>query len=650
MPNVVNTPENFEAAINNAVEDAENLGQVVNNAANVDGGKVQLRNGVEVKNLQRVLSEIAGVADGIQHSAVSWDVLKDIVGVSGEYGFVPPSDGGTHTDPVTEALVNNEGIYQWASNGLGSLFAQRIGSSALSELYNHINDKNNPHQTTFAAVLSNAELSEIVYVSPTGENYNNGESTFSAVKSIEQARDLVENSETPKSIYVYPGTYVTQGHIDFPDNCRGVVAVAAARSTRIVPAAGYEVRNVFRMGDGGYVQGFSFEGGWRIDSLDDPTEGFAVAFRPGALIRRTVYIHNVAVYREDAPTLIPPPLNRNTGNLMVGNGSGVCICDGRVPNQYSPFPQMMLWGATPVSPNGIGYLARNGGFINGINAVGLWAHKGYMALDGGEIILTNCATQFGDWSMWAEGSRDFVNAYRTLIPLSPQTGAANTVAANKQFLIDGMWDHLVSQGYTNGFSQESASYFESFTRKDADFLITALLGDLSSGQQEGMQIFAEGMFNVEGNFVGNSGQLAFFIMAWEYLRDAINSLSSPQPLSLAARTMVTALFNEVLIATVTTPNKRKKPSLITSLFHQFNSAGAGVNKRAFRRPSLPIPQTIVERSLGRVVWNGQDDSRRLYLNESAVVNGLSGQLEGPAIDRTILPRAARAAIIAGGQI
>lgn len=105
----------------------------------------------------------------------------------------------------------------------------------------------------------------IVYVAQDGDNGRNGEGRDRAVRDIEAARDLVAASSDPVVIYVYPGTYQTQGHIDFPDHCTGVISATAARATKIVPAPGYEERNVFRMGNGGYVQGFSFEGGWRVD-------------------------------------------------------------------------------------------------------------------------------------------------------------------------------------------------------------------------------------------------------------------------------------------------------------------------------------------------------------------------------------------------
>jgi len=487
----------------------------------------------------------------------------------------------------------------------------------------------------------------IFHVSQDGHNSRNGEGRDRAVRDIEAARDLLAGSEDPAVIHVHPGTYPTQGHIDFPDHCTGVISATAARATKIVPAPGYEERNVFRMGNGGYVQGFSFEGGWRVDSLDDPTEGFAVSFRPGAVINRTVYAHNIVMYRTGEPVLIPPPLDRANQNPLVGRGGGVALADRAVVSPYSVFPQIMLWGATPSNPNGIGYLARNGAFINGINAIAIFSHKQYMCLDGGEMILSNCASQAGDWTLWSEGYRNVVvphSAPPQALGAYPADAAA--IEANEAAITDAMWAHLVAQGYIDGFSTASAASREEPTRRDARLLLLSLRYDLTAGQQQSTQLFTRGMYDWNAVFIGAPGQLYWFTVAWQRIRDEIGALVSP-----GAQAMVTALIDDVLIATTTAdpvPTERA-PSTITAVGHQWNETLTGVNGRAFSRPAQEVPQSIVEKNLGRVVYSGIDGNGKQFFTGGALVNPLTGQLEGPPIDRTILPRARRAAIIAGGQ-
>jgi len=491
-------------------------------------------------------------------------------------------------------------------------------------------------------------VARTIFVSEGGDDSNNGRSLRNAVRSIEQARDIAAADDTTLwSIQVWPGTYQTQGHIDFPDNCTGVISATAARSTKIIPAPGYEERNVFRMGNGGYVQGFSFEGGWRVDDLDNPTEGFAISFRPGAVINRTVYAHNIVMYRTGNPVLIPPPLDRANQNPMVGRGGGVILADRDVVSPYSVFPQIMAWGATPSNPNGIGYCAKNGAFINAINAIALWSHKQYMALNGGLIIASGCASQAGDWSLWSEGYRNQVESYdANTAAISAYPTAASAIESNETAIQDAMWSHLVAEGYTNGLSTESAASLEAHTRKDATFLLLSLRYDLEAGQQNSVKLFTQGMFNWNAVPVWSSGDLSWFTMAWEKIRDEINAL-----VSAGAQAMVTTLIDDVLIGTTnasTIPTKRI-PSVVSAQNHQWNQTLSGVNGRAFSRPSQEVPQSIVEKNLGRVVYSGVDENGKQYFTGGALVNPLTGQLEGPPIDRTILPRARRAAMITGGQ-
>jgi hypothetical protein len=73
-----------------------------------------------------------------------------------------------------------------------------------------------------------------------------------------------------------------------------------------------------------------------------------------------------------------------------------------------------------------------------------------------------------------------------------------------------------------------------------------------------------------------------------------------------------------------------------------------VNRRALRRPALEVPDSIIERALGKITYSGIDDRGKFYFTGGALVNPLTGQFEGPPVDRTILPRARRAATIVGG--
>ena len=162
----------------------------------------------------------------------------------------------------------------------------------------------------------------VYYVQKDGSDANNvlGNTWSSAFATIERA---IEEANTRNGeltlIDVGPGEYETQGHIDVPDNC---LLRTCHRSTIIKPVVGYEERNVLRLGSGCFVEGFVFEG-WRLDSLENPTEGFAVSFRPGAIIRRTPYVHKCVVRTTPFWDSIAPPLDRENANPLIGRGAGV---------------------------------------------------------------------------------------------------------------------------------------------------------------------------------------------------------------------------------------------------------------------------------------------------------------------------------------
>ena len=487
---------------------------------------------------------------------------------------------------------------------------------------------------SFTSIPQSHVVEHTLYVSAGGDDALSGRNESKAVATIEQAVAIAEASpEDSFAIYVFPGVYYTDGHIDVPDNVTGIVAATNSRSTKIRPTAGNEVKNVFRLGDGGYVEGFSFEG-WEVDDLDNPSEGFAISFRPGAVIRRTVFAFNITVFRGEPATLIPPPLDRANGNPLVGNGPGVALADKAVVSQYSVFPQIMLWGATPVSPNGIGYCAKNGAFLNGINAVALWMHKHYMALSGGEIILTNCASQFGDFSLWSEGFTYEVVPEKTEVALVTDTVTADAIVTNTQSIIDSMWDALRA---------EFDSPPEFNTRKDAAIFLKAMEFDLRVGEQESIRRFAKGLFDYKGDFVASELLIEEFKFTFNHMRDSIKAFA-PAGTDPTIDALV-ALIN----ATLDNPVKRVKPSKITSVGHQWNNVMAGVNGRALDKSSLDVPQSIIQRNLGEVTFSGIADSGKQYFSGGAIVNPLTGKLEGPPIGRTIDPRARRAAIIAGGQ-
>jgi len=478
-----------------------------------------------------------------------------------------------------------------------------------------------------------AEIAQTIFVSGGGADTNGGRDVRDAFRSIEQAAaTAAADPDTQYSIAVYPGTYPTEGSIEVPDNVTEVVGVLGQRSVQIIPVAGFEERNVFLLG-GGMLRNLSSRG-FRVDRFDRPTVGFLAAFRPGAMINRAVYIDHCVAYRPGDPEVIPAALDPDAGNPLVPRGPGIALADAAIVNPFSAFPQIMIEASTTSAPNGVGYVARNGAFINGLNTISIWPHKHFLAQAGGELLLNNCACQFGDYTLWAEGTVDAIRPEQTTGPIVADAAAANVVLAAKLALEQAAWDGVFAGGFA-GVTDEAS------TRRDAGYLVDALYWDLAAGQEEATAFFIRGLYP-QGQFVG--AVPASFIAGWQGMRAAINTLSIPAD----ARAMASGLL-DALIDTVQSPRFTTKPSQISATAQQFNFPFGGVNRRAFIRRTREVPDTIVERDLGRVTFSGVDDRGKQYFTGGALVNPLTGKLEGPPIPRTINPLAFEAAIIMGGQ-
>jgi hypothetical protein len=481
-------------------------------------------------------------------------------------------------------------------------------------------------------------VENVIYVQKNGSDANTvtGTTWDEAYLTIEKALEAAWARDGDITLIdIGPGEYLTQGTLDVPDNC---ILRAVHRTVFVKPETGYEERNVFRLGSGCFVEGIVFEG-WRLDDLDNPTVGFAFSFRPGAVITRAPYVHKVAVRTPPYWDTVAPPLDRENGNPLVGRGAGVVLADGAVCSQYSVYPNIMTWGATPVSHNGIGYVAKNGALINAVNAVSLWAHKHFLALDGGQIILSSCSTQFGDYTMVASGTRSLVIA--TEVPdgtLSIQTAAATAIDAATNTIIDDMWDDLVAQGFTVGWTTDD----EEYTRRDAATLLQAIEWVLQTANEKPMLDFAKGLFNTQAVKVYDLAKEAAFIHSFEYIRDAIISLPG---VNTASDSIVTALIT-ALINTLQNTVTVSEPSTITAIGHTWTAimAGVALTKIPPARNSTNIEESILELNNGVVIASGQDDQGSALFIGGMKIDADTGELTGPPFEQAVNRIATRTAI------
>jgi hypothetical protein len=488
------------------------------------------------------------------------------------------------------------------------------------------------------AFIASNPVANVYYVQKNGSDANtvSGTSWDTAFLTIERAIEEANTRDGELTLIdIGPGTYTTQGHIDVPDNC---LIRAVHRSVVIRPEPGYEERNVFRLGSGCFIEGPIFED-FRLDSLDTPSEGFAISFRPGAVIRRAPYAHKIAVRTTPFWDTVAPPLDRDNQNPLIGVGAGVALADGSVCSPYSIYPNIMTWGATPVSHNGIGYVAKNGALINAVNAISIWAHKHFLALSGGQIILSSCSTQFGDFTMVASGSRLIIQPTEVDDnTLTIQTAAYQAVDASANTIINDMWDDLVSNGYTAGWTEED----EVFTRRDASTVLQSIEWVLQTANQKPMLDFAKGLFDTQGNKVYDIAKEAAFIHSFEFMRDEIIALPE---VNSAADTIVTNLV-AALINTLENTSTVSEPSTITAISHTWTAimAGVALTKIPPARNFATIEESVLELDNGIVIASGQDDQGSALFIGGMKIDSDTGELTGPPFEQSVNRIATRAAI------
>jgi hypothetical protein len=306
----------------------------------------------------------------------------------------------------------------------------------------------------------------------------------------------------------------------------------------------------------------------------------------------------------------------------------------------------MTWGATPVSPNGIGYCAKKGGLINAVNAVSIWGHKHFLALAGGQIILSACSTQFGDYTMWSEGSRPIVDPTETTgVSLVIDLTAEAAIEAAQATIIDNMWialsttiDPATGQVYTFGWDAED----EVYTRRDAANFMQCIRWVLESADELPMLNFAEGLFNVEGEKVYSPDKEDAFIFSFNNMRDQMIALPGVNAQSDSIITALVVALEETLTNTVF----QTQPSTITAIGHTWTAvlSGVALTKIPPVRNEGGIEESIVERDDGLVIASGQDDQGNAIFVGGMKISADTGELSGPPFEQAVNRIATKAAI------
>ena len=483
-------------------------------------------------------------------------------------------------------------VYGDTPTGPGAVTLRGNFSQLPTEIYALLQQAELDAQTQAAEQISGGR---VLYVSTQGKDSNDGTVPGRAFRTIGAAlARLRAMKQRQWAVKVFPGRYVESGNLEIPENC-SVVSDGGQFVTDIFAAPGAENTNMFLVNSGSYVQGFAFHN-LQLDSFENPTVGFAIAFAPGATIRRSPYIRDISQVSNYHPDSISAPLDPANGNPAVGKGGGVILADRSVLNPNSVYPYILAFGATPRTPNGIGYCAKNGAGINGISSLSIFSRCAFYALNGGQITLNNSGTQFGDISMRAKGSMPVVRPAEPASPVIAHPALSQWLRANTDSVVDALWLHLkgntglntnsammiqlpplasqhqahpameaallsfrdvlINSTWSRLVAEYPGSYaagtfnptteVQALTRKDLGLLISALAADAGTGSNIFTQGFATGLFNRYGSPVFASGMKTAFLLSYDILQDEIvsNTLSNSS-LAVTGHALILALMDQL---------------------------------------------------------------------------------------------------------
>ena len=261
----------------------------------------------------------------------------------------------------------------------------------------------------FGGILAKefGESDATLYVSSTnGSDDNDGRTPQFPLRTIKKAAKIATDGDdgryglptgslfTGFAIKVDTGTYLEDNPIELPKNT--TVWGSGLRVTKVL--AKNENEDLFWVNSGNYLSEMTF-GNLRVfPSVDISEKGFAVAFAPNAFITTSPYVQNCSMISNqensflEAYEEIPP-------------GGGGLNVDGNRIHPDSPLASMVLDAYTQIAPNGVGCQVVGRGFIQLVSFFTNFSAYSVKVIDGGQAVLLNSNTSFGDYGMYASGSR-----------------------------------------------------------------------------------------------------------------------------------------------------------------------------------------------------------------------------------------------------
>jgi len=261
----------------------------------------------------------------------------------------------------------------------------------------------------FGGILAKdfGESDATLYVSSTnGSDDNDGRTPQFPLRTIKKAAKIATDGDDGRyglptgslfsgfAIKIDTGTYLEENPIELPKNT--TVWGSGLRVTKVL--AKNENEDLFWVNSGNYLSEMTF-GNLRVfPSVDVSEKGFAVAFAPNAFITTSPYVQNCSMISNQENSFL------EAYEEIPAGGGGLNV-DGNRIHPDSPLASMVLDAYTQIAPNGVGCQVVGRGFIQLVSFFTNFSAYSVKVVDGGQAVLLNSNTSFGDFGMYASGSR-----------------------------------------------------------------------------------------------------------------------------------------------------------------------------------------------------------------------------------------------------
>lgn len=271
------------------------------------------------------------------------------------------------------------------------------------------------------------QLTKVIYVDSTNGNDSKTGHRISGPKlTIKEALSDIaaDPNGAGTTIILAPGVYREELPLTIPKDDVSIIG-QGLRSCFVQPASdSYAEETMFLCRSGTLLQNITFVGmkasGTPGDSANNnpdpgpyglpPNQGWCAGFVSGCVIRKSPYIQNCTSFNDsdiDNSQDYDPQDYTNSGGLGGDTDSdptgGGILCDGSVPAANSPLRSFVVDSFTQVNLNGPGILCTNNAYAQLVSFFGTFCRYHAKALNGGQLNLSNCTTDFGTYGLIADG-------------------------------------------------------------------------------------------------------------------------------------------------------------------------------------------------------------------------------------------------------